>query len=336
MQWSIIKHRGKWAIRLADGRKFSTGIDWGQETRERAEEAAEQFCRQLQVRDAESVEDIVSAYAADMTERTSPVIDPKRISYAWKNLCSYFGSGLKPDQVDRTLCRRYIRDRRSAGASDWTIRREIGCVRSALNWADPQNTAAFELPPKPKPRDRFLTRSEVDKLIAAVDPRGQNTRCPHLWVFIHVALATQGRKEAILELRWDQHIDFDRGTVWLGFKEGGKGRARVPMTDTLRDVLELAREMAVSDYVIEYAGKRVGDVKRGLRSAYTRAGLADVPNPAHVLRHTGAVWLAESGASMALIAQRLGHSDSRITEEVYARFSPEGLKASNAVLEIGS
>ena len=46
----------------------------------------------------------------------------------------------------------------------------------------------------------------------------------------------------------------------------------------------------------------------------------------HVLRHTAAVWMAEDGVPIQQIAQYLGHNDSRTTERVYARFSPDYLR----------
>jgi integrase len=61
------------------------------------------------------------------------------------------------------------------------------------------------------------------------------------------------------------------------------------------------------------------------------AGLADVTP--HVLRHSAACFLAESGVSMSEIAQILGHSDSRLTERVYARYGPEYLRKAMKALE---
>ena len=43
--------------------------------------------------------------------------------------------------------------------------------------------------------------------------------------------------------------------------------------------------------------------------------------------------MAEAGVPMAKIAQYMGHSDSRITERVYARFAPEHLK--DAASDVG-
>lgn len=47
-----------------------------------------------------------------------------------------------------------------------------------------------------------------------------------------------------------------------------------------------------------------------------------------------AVWMAESGRPMSEIAQYLGHSDSQITETVYARYSPHYLRRAAAALEM--
>jgi integrase len=44
--------------------------------------------------------------------------------------------------------------------------------------------------------------------------------------------------------------------------------------------------------------------------------------------------MAEAGIGMAEIAQFLGHSDSRTTERVYARFSPDYLRKAAEALEI--
>lgn len=53
----------------------------------------------------------------------------------------------------------------------------------------------------------------------------------------------------------------------------------------------------------------------------------------HVLRHSSAVHLAESGKSMSEIANYLGHDDETLTARVYARFGPEHLRGSADVLD---
>jgi integrase len=83
--------------------------------------------------------------------------------------------------------------------------------------------------------------------------------------------------------------------------------------------------------VIEYAGRPVKSVKRAFAAAAEKAG---VPwcTP-HVLRHTAAVHMIESGVSIAEVAQYLGHSSETVTYRVYARFSPDYLRRAGAALE---
>ena len=75
----------------------------------------------------------------------------------------------------------------------------------------------------------------------------------------------------------------------------------------------------------------VKSIKKGFSAAAKAAGLSGV-SP-HVLRHTAAVHMVEAGRSMDEIAQFLGHSDTRITASVYARYSPEHLRAAADALE---
>ena len=43
-------------------------------------------------------------------------------------------------------------------------------------------------------------------------------------------------------------------------------------------------------------------------------------------QHLGAAWLAEARVPMPEIAAILGHSSSRVTEAVYAKYSPDYLE----------
>lgn len=140
---------------------------------------------------------------------------------------------------------------------------------------------------------------------------------------------------AILDITWDR-IDFERGHILLDNPERdrtAKGRAVVPMNQSARAALMEAKEAALSDYVIEWAGRRVASVKKGVRAIGAAAKIG-VVSP-HDFRHSAAVWMAEDGVSMSEIARYLGHKDSRITERVYARYSPEHLLRASQSLEVG-
>ncbi len=206
----------------------------------------------------------------------------------------------------------------------------MNSLRTCLNWAVKSGLISaaprLELPPKGIPKERYLTMAEIHRLSSA-------DMSFHTRLAILIMLTTAARVTAVLELTWDR-VDLQRRQINLRTSEAGrKGRAIVPINDTLLDALIEARQAALSDYVIEWACKPVKSIKTGFRTAVAAAGLKDVTP--HVLRHTAAVHMAEAGVPMAEISQYLGHSSVEITASVYARFSPGHLRKAAAALEFG-
>jgi integrase len=273
----------------------------------------EDYQRRL-ARPDNTVGSIYTAYLADK--------GTERARWAWKRLEPHF-SALRPDQLDRPACRRYVASRRKDGVGDGTIWSELTFLRAALRWHDKNTVAVVELPSKPPPMDRYLTKPEYERLLS-------HAETPHVRLFIILALATAGRMTAILELTWDQ-VDFERELIRLGDgTKRRKGRATVPMTPRAKEALLAAYEARTCNYVIEFGGKPVGKVRKALARVAERAELPWVTP--HVFRHSAAVWLAEGGVPMTQIAAILGHSDSRITETIYARFSPSYLRTAISAL----
>ena len=193
-----------------------------------------------------------------------------------------------------------------------------------LRFFDPPPVKWGRLTPKPPPRERHLSKSEISRLLS-VDCS------PHILLATRLMLSTAARVTAVLELTWDR-VDFDRQQVNLRTGEGqGKGRAIVPMATSLRVALGEARNAALSEYVVEWNGGPVKSIKKGFKSAAIKAGIPDI-SP-HVLRHTAAVHMAEAGISMDEISQFLGHIDVKITASTYARYSPEHLRRAVSALE---
>jgi len=260
----------------------------------------------------------MAAYLAD-----SRAIAKDRLEFAWKALKAFWGD-LLPEHITRENCRRYVAQRRQAGRQDGTIRREMNVLAAGVRWAG--KNGVFELPSAPDPKDRWLNREEFAALMDAAVSF-------HVATFLHLAIATAARKEALLTLTWPQ-VRFAEGQIWLGKKANGKNRATVPMTTTLRAVLQRAKELAQTEFVVEYKGERVKNIRKAFELTVARAGLGSDVTP-HILRHTAAVWMAAAGTPMPKIALYLGHTDSRITEKVYARFAPEHLHDAAAALDVG-
>jgi len=228
---------------------------------------------------------------------------------------------LRPDQITTQHCRDYAAARRKSGIKDGSIRTELGHLHAVLNWAAKtgaiKRAPHIERPSKPAPKERYLTRAEIDRLLSA--------KCePHIRLAMLLMLSTAGRVSAILQLTWERG-DVERGQINLRLQntKTRTDRAIVPINADLRAALQLAREAALSDHVIEWAGHSVKSIRKGIIGAAARAAVINV-SP-HVFRHTAAVHMAEAGVPMSEISQYPGHSNVRITEKVYARFSPDHL-----------
>jgi integrase len=283
---------------------------------------------------------ILDGYAQDRKANTErPLASPVSLDAACAALRRHLAD-LTPEHLTRERCRLYARERRVEGhevgpanarrrkpIGDGTVLRELGVLRGALAWAVSEKWIAaaphVEGPPTPQPRDRWLTRQEATRLMAACGDF-------HVRVFCALALHTAARTGAILELAWDR-VDLDRGRIDFGQGRGNKRRVRAaPITNDLAAVLRPARELAVSDFVVEFAGQRVGSVRTGFLAACRRAGLAGVTP--HTLRHTAATWMAQDGASMWEIAGLLGNSVEVVTR-TYAKHSPDHLRRAASAMD---
>lgn len=328
--WRITRFRGQFAVtwddRDADGRAVRRRYALGTADRAEAERRAPARYAELTRPSGTTVADLWAGYTRDREGRA--VLDTMK--HTWKALAVRFGQ-LEGAEVSIADCRAHTVARRAAGLSDGTIHTELGHLRMVLKWAEAHRligrAPAIERPAKPEPKSAYLTRGEIADMVDAAN-------APHVRLAILLLIGTGARMTAALELTWDR-VAFDRQMIHLRNpfdKTRRKGRASVPVNGRLLAALQDAKGGAQTPFVIEWAGRPVKSLKRGLRAAGTAIKRPDVS--AHMLRHSAAVWLAEDGHSMEEIAQFLGHSNSRITAQVYARYSPDHLRSLAASLEI--
>jgi integrase len=251
------------------------------------------------------------------------------MGYEWRALKERFGD-LPPHGITEGLCQSHLNARLAAGRTPGTVWTELGRLRMVFAWAKKRrlvDTVSYiPRPAASPPRNLSIRKSEMPALIAAC-------QAPHLRLFCLLAWTTGARDAALLGLTWDR-VDFDRGMIDFERPDGRpmKGRSIVPMNGTILAALQEARRGALTDHVIEYAGRPVGSVKKSLKAAGKRAGMPWI-SP-HVFRHSAARAMAEDGISMPEIAAYLGHSNTAMTIKVYARFSPTYLRKAAASLDL--
>ena len=217
----------------------------------------------------------------------------------------------------------YISRRRSEGAADTTISKELVVLRKSLRLAiraglwrgRVEEVIPVAFSPGYEPRKRALTADELAKLL------GQLTDDRAARVAFIVATSACWRET---ELARREDVAPDRTKVLLrGTKRKTRFRTVPIVSPAQRSLLEYAVEHAKGHGDSLFQSWR--NVRRDLAEACTRAKIERCsPND---LRRTFASWQVEAGVPLFPIAQAMGHRDTRMLERVYGRQTPEQLAA---------
>lgn len=318
-EWRLTRIKGEFCVTWDDEggvrRRYRLGTSDAKEASRRATSRYAELTRPRGTK----VKDLWSAYRH--AKEGLAVLETMK--HTWKALEKRFGE-MEGVAISVDDCRAHTLERRNGKIKDGTIHTELGHLRMVLKWSENNGLIAraphIERPAKPEPKDYYITRDEAKRLLECAN-------VPHIALAVRLMIATGARVTAALELTWDR-VDFERGMVNLRNpfdRSRRKGRASVPMNDLLKAELLEAKASALSPFAIEWAGVPVKSIKKGLKAAGIAAKLPEI-SP-HVLRHSAAVWLVEDGHSMSEVAQFLGHSNTRMTEKVYGRYSPDHLRS---------
>ena len=226
--------------------------------------------------------------------------------------------------------------------SDSTPRRELATLNAASEWCRRNQKITYApivpLPPQARPRDRWLTRDEIARLMRA---GRTNPRLRHVVDFVRVAVRLGARKTAVLTLRTTQHMDggwlnLESGIVDLlplGLAQTNKRRPKLPMPDGLLCWARAKMKRGTTDHLISINRKRpVADVKKGLAELCRRAGLQNVTP--HTMRHTAVTWMAQAKVPFWQISGYTGMSENMI-RNTYGHHHPDYLAEAKAAMSGG-
>ena len=220
-----------------------------------------------------------------------------------------------------------VRKLRGQGYADGTIKRAMGAVKAAVNFAwkngELDRPVPFGTIPDGQPRERVLTTEELAAFWDATDP-------PHLQMFFMLLLGTAARPEAILQLTRFQ-CDLARGIIDLnppGRSQTKKRRPVVPMPDFLAPWIETA-----NGPLVQWKGKPIQKINKTWRTIRESAELSDDVVP-YSIRHTVATELRTRGVPELEIAGMLGHSMPNFrTTGRYAKYAPDYLGKAREALD---
>tara|TARA_R110000787_G_scaffold233417_1_gene340323 strand:- start:580 stop:1722 length:1143 start_codon:yes stop_codon:yes gene_type:complete len=191
-------------------------------------------------------------------------------------------------------------------------------VVNEWGWLDQNPVKKVHRPRESDGRVRFLSDSERAALLEAC----QRSPNHYLYTVVAIALSTGARYGEIMNLRW-RDIDLDRGIARLE-KTKNRERRALPLVHVALDcVRALHKQSSAEPSAFLFArsdGQAPMDIRKHWYAAVTDAGIEDFRF--HDLRHSAASYLAMNGATLAEIAEVLGHKTLQMVKR-YAHLSDQ-------------
>ncbi|HIG0326610.1 TPA: tyrosine-type recombinase/integrase [Legionella pneumophila] len=182
-------------------------------------------------------------------------------------------------------------------------------------WIDDSPMRRVTKPKEPRGRVRFLSDDERNLLLDEC----KRSESKYLYIAVVLALSTGARKMELMGLRW-KDIDFNRQAITLHETKNGE-RRMLPLTGhALELISQLAKVRRLScDLVFpNHQFTKPIDLRTPFETAVKRAEISDFRW--HDLRHSCASYLAMNNASLAEIAEILGHKTLQMVKR-YAHLS---------------
>lgn len=281
---------------------------------------------------AKTLADLIDRYIAmELPKRQK---DRKRVEMHlnwWKQDCGYM---LITEVTPSRLAEARDRLLQSETTGNWkekrfkspaTVNRYMASLSHAFStavneweWLTINPMGRVRRPTEAQPRVRFLSDGERERLLTAC----QESQNPYLYTIVVVALSTGARYSEIMNLRWHD-VDLVRGMARLN-KTKNKERRSLPLTHHALSLLRTLHEQAnATDTAFVFArtdGKAPMELRKHWYAAMTAAGIEDFRF--HDLRHSAASYLAMNGATLAEIAEVLGHKTLQMVKR-YAHLSDQ-------------
>ena len=182
-------------------------------------------------------------------------------------------------------------------------------------WIEDSPISKVTKPKEPRGRIRFLDDEERIQLLDAC----QQSKNPYLYTIVVLALSTGMRQGEILNLKWAD-MDFSKGRVILRETKNGEIR-QVAITGHALELLQQLDKIRRLDTHFLFPGKFPNqpiDIRSAWEFAVKKSEILDLRF--HDLRHSCASYLAMNGASLAEIAEVLGHKTLAMVKR-YAHLS---------------
>ncbi len=259
-----------------------------------------------------SLADLIEKYISEvLPSKPKNAVNTIRNLLWWKdNLGSYRLSDITPamiaQQRDKLLNSNTMRNTKRSPS---TVIRYLAALSHAYTvamnewgWVDDSPLRKVTKPSTPRGRVRYLSDTEREALLKVCKASKSN----YLYIIVVLAISTGMRHGEILNLCWDQ-VDFSRGKITLHDTKNGESRS-VPLVGHALAILKALSKIQRIDTKLLFPGLNPKKPVDTRKPWYTALKKAEIDNfRFHDLRHCTASYLAMNGASLAEIAEVLGH-----------------------------
>ena len=216
---------------------------------------------------------------------------------------------------------------RGSQRSPATVNRYLAALSHAFTiavteweWLDDSPMRKVRKQTESRGRVRFLSDEERARLLKVC----KESSNPYLYTVVVLALSTGMRQGEIMGLTWDD-VDLNKGRAILHETKNGERRA-VALTGHALELLKDLSKVRRIDNKFLFPSKEIApqkpqkpmDLRAPWESALKKAEISDFKF--HDLRHSAASYLAMNGASLAEIAEVLGHKTLQMVKR-YAHLS---------------
>ena len=207
----------------------------------------------------------------------------------------------------------------SAATMDKYIKNLSHVFSVAVNdwgWLEENPVKKVKSPKLPRGRVRFLDDEERQRLLTAC----QASSNKQLYLCVILALSSGMRQGELMGLKW-QDVNLKEGFIILHETKNGE-RRRVPLSGLALSLLQEHAKVRRLDTALLFPGTIHANKPIDLRKPFeTALKAAEISNfHWHDLRHCTASYLAMNGASLAEIAEVLGHKTLAMVKR-YAHLS---------------
>lgn len=238
--------------------------------------------------------------------------------------------------ITHSFVRSWLADMKDKGLSSKSINRKISSLKSFFKYQ--LRTGAIENSPmanviSPKVSKRlpvFVKEADTAKMIETLNRSTDNWKTLNAKMLVVIFYATGMRLSELINLK-ERQIDFSRSQIKV-LGKGNKERI-IPVSKDVKDIITDYMQLKKKEFGKTDDFLLVTDKGKKMYSKYAyllvnqvlgQSSTLDKKSP-HVLRHTFATHLMNSGADLNAVKELLGHS-SLASTQVYTHNTIEKLK----------